>query len=53
MCIRDRLLDPANGIVTQVNANNIELDFGNGDVLTITASGNTIADVLDDIDLVM
>ena len=47
------LLDPANGIVTQVNANNIELDFGNGDVLTITATGITIADLIDDIVLVM
>ena len=47
------LLDPANGIISQVNANNVALDFGNGDVLTITATGITIADVIDDIDLVM
>ena len=47
------LLDPANGIVTQVNANNIELDFGNGDVLTITDTGITIADLINDIVLVI
>ena len=47
------ILDPANGIISQVNANNVALDFGNGDVLTITATGITIADVIDDIDLVM
>ena len=47
------ILDPANGIISQVNANNVALDFGGGDVLTITATGITIADVIDDIDLVM
>ena len=47
------ILDPANGIISQVNANNVQLDFGNGDVLTITATGITIADVMDDIELVM
>ena len=47
------ILDPANGIISQVNANNIQLDFGNGDVLTITAAGITIADLMDDIELVI
>ena len=47
------ILDPANGIISQVNANNVQLDFGNGDVLTITATGITIADVMDDIELVI
>ena len=47
------ILDPANGIISQVNANNVQLDFGNGDVLTITAAGITIADVMDDIELVI
>ena len=47
------ILDPANGIISQVNANNVQLDFGNGDVLTITATGITIEDVMDDIELVM
>ena len=47
------ILDPANGIISQINANNVQLDFGNGDVLTITATGITIEDVMDDIELVM
>ena len=47
------ILDPANGIISQVNANNVQLEFGNGDVLTITATGITIADVMDDIELVI
>ena len=47
------ILDPVNGIISQVNANNVQLDFGNGDVLTITATGITIADVMDDIELVI
>ena len=47
------ILDPANGIISQVNANNVQLDFGNGDILTITATGITIADLMDDIELVM
>ena len=33
--------------------NNVQLDFGNGDVLTITATGITIADLMDDIELVI
>ena len=45
------ILDPANGIISQVNANNVQLDFGNGEVLTIT--GITIADIMDDIELVI
>ena len=47
------ILDPVNGMISQVNANNVQLDFGNGDVLTITATGITIADVMDDIELVI
>ena len=47
------ILDPANGIISQVNANNVQLDFGGGDILTITATGITIADVMDDIELVI
>jgi len=32
-----------------VNGNNVALDFGGGDVLTITATGITIADLSDDL----
>ncbi len=37
---------------TQVNANRIDLDFGNGDVLKILATGITEADLYDDITVV-
>ena len=47
------ILDPVNGIISQVNANIVQLDFGKGDVLTITATGITIADLMDDIELVI
>ncbi len=37
---------------TQINANRIDLDFGNGDVLKILATGITFADLYDDITVV-
>ncbi len=36
----------------QVNPNRIDLDFGNGDVLKILATGITEADLYDDITVV-
>lgn len=46
----EALLDPANGYVTQTDANTVTFDFGNGDVLTINSGTDfTIADLIDDI----
>jgi len=46
------ILDVSNGIASQVNGNTVALDFGGGDVLTISATGISIADLVDDLVLI-
>ena len=44
------LFDPDNGYCTQLDANTVRFDFGNGDIFTINSASNfTIADLVDDI----